>query len=199
MVSDIANNNSDEVGYHIGNDLDKREENDACRESSSSDVKRAKKMNEEDRLLLCQQNNISELISYATGSSNEEATLEGLKERVDRIPADIVQKKFMANHVLRHYVGYSSECHPHEFPVANIRLEVVQYMLELAPNALHHVDGKFSYPGMNHGAYPLHYACLNADCPESVIQLLLEKNPSAAKFDWGERGYGVILDEPVNM
>ena len=198
--SDINDNNSDEVGFHNSVDLDLDEqdrlESDVSQGSSSSDSEESEEEeDEEDRL--CEQN-ISELIYYATGYSNEEVTLEGLKERVDRIPTNIVAEKFLEKNVLHDYVEYHAECHPggglrdEEFPAANIRLEVVQYMLELAPDAVHQVHevqfGRNNY----RGAYPLHYACFNADCPESVVQLLLERNPSAAKFYW-EKGHGLPL------
>ena len=76
--SDINDNNSDEVGFHNSVDLDLDEqdrlESDVSQGSSSSDSEESEEEeDEEDRL--CEQN-ISELIYYATGYSNEEVTLE---------------------------------------------------------------------------------------------------------------------------
>ena len=134
-------------------------------------------------------------IDYALGYTAENMTLEGIKERVNSIPVDIIAEKIVEFNILHHYVGRSAACQPEGglreegWPPADIQLEVVQYLLELAPDAVNKVDDGAHYMGVAHpyafpygeGAYPLHLACFNADCPESVIKLLFEKNLSAVR------------------
>lgn len=57
------------------------------------------------------------------------------------------------------------------------------FILELAPDALLRPSRRMIYVHEK-GALPLHLACYNADCPETIVKLLLERNPSAAEQEW---------------
>jgi hypothetical protein len=88
--------------------------------------------------------------------------------------------------VLHIYLGKSAPCpdeggmRDEEWPARNIDIEVVKYLLELAPEALERTSC-FEI-GVEKGALPLHLACRNADCPEAIIKLLLQRYPSAAEL-----------------
>lgn len=53
-----------------------------------------------------------------------------------------------------------------------VTLEIIQCLLDFYPEAATICIG---------GVYPLHLACVNGGCPNAVVKLVLEKNPSAAK------------------
>jgi len=152
----------------------------------------------------CHPKLLDEFIEYTVGHTMsfgqygiEKITLEGLQEFVRRIPADLVEKTIYDYNVLHHYVGYYNPCPPEggirddDHPPADIQLEVVQYLLELAPDAVYRFQVKssdFYWCNTAHprgeGAYPLHIACFNADCPSAVIKFLFEKNPSVVGREW---------------
>jgi hypothetical protein len=94
--------------------------------------------------------------------------------------------------LLHFYLGTSAPCSDEggvrneEWPARNIDIEVVKYLLELAPEALERTSC------FEVGALPLHLACRNADCPEAIIKLLLQKYLSAAEHKW-KKGYSYPL------
>ena len=53
----------------------------------------------------------------------------------------------------------------------------------MAPDALDRPSSEDVYVHEK-GARPLHLACINADCPDSIIKLLLESYPDVAKIKW---------------
>ena len=148
---------------------------------------------------------IFEFMDFTIGLG-EERTLERYKERAKLIPSDMLAKTILERYVLHHYLASYAPCQyeggrrEEGYPPADIRLEVVQYLLELAPDAVNKEDCSDFFDCGAHprgvGAYPLHLACFNADCPVSVIKLLFEMNPSVAKYSWKEnstRDYGLPL------
>ena len=132
--------------------------------------------------------------SYAFGINGEEITLEGLKGLVRQYPDS--KEVFRKETVLHHYLASSAPCpdeggyRDDDWPPRVIDIEVVKYLLELTPDAANQVDGSSTFPTHRYGsgAFPLHLACFNADCPVSIIKLLLEKNPDAARHSWQNGG-----------
>ena len=98
----------------------------------------------------------------------KQLTIDGLQKRIDRIPNelfdDILQRFNMLHMVCSN---------------ANVTLEAVEYLLE-------HYDTNGASKAIEtpnaiekSSAYPLHFACKNKSCPDSVIQLLIERYPAA--------------------
>jgi len=75
----------------------------------------------------------------------------------------------------------------------NITLEMVKYLLDLYPEA---INSSISLPEAEiFSAFPLHMACRNYECPNEVIQLLLQKEHlyqltfmSYMGFNWDNTG-----------
>ena len=86
----------------------------------------------------------------------------------------------------------------------NVTLEIVKYLLDLYPSAMHSL---MDIPDRHiFSAYPLHMACCNKKCPNEVIQLLLDKIEGSQsetvseticlmKFDYGDTGIELREDE----
>ena len=73
----------------------------------------------------------------------------------------------------------------------NVTLEIVEYLLDLYPEAVNFKKGLPKRYIVS--AYPLHLACYNKDCPNEVIQLILKKSVdyqltqiSYMDFDYGD-------------
>eukprot|EP00804_Cyclotella_cryptica_P005634 CCRYP_000013-RA/>CCRYP_000013-RA protein AED:0.20 eAED:0.20 QI:186/1/1/1/1/1/2/169/621 len=123
---------------------------------------------------------------------NREVNLDKLKELAKDNP-DEVGAKILEYGVLNHYLCLSTWCpseggrRDEDCPAANIDLNVVEFLLDLAPDAANKADAeRFCMHPNGSGAYPLHLACFNADCPVSIVKLLVEKNPLALKQSWRE-------------
>ena len=81
----------------------------------------------------------------------------------------------------------------------NVTLEIVEYLLELYPQAINTFVAEETDEIIGdyiESAYPLHLACYNNDCPNEVIDLLLRKETNyqltqicTMYNDWGEMGY----------
>ena len=81
----------------------------------------------------------------------------------------------------------------------NVTLEIVEYLLELYPQAIHTFVAEETDEIIGdyiESAYPLHLACYNYDCPNEVIDLLLRKETNyqltqicIMHNDWGDMGY----------
>jgi len=56
----------------------------------------------------------------------------------------------------------------------NVTLEIVQHLLDLYPSAVQYLLELPDF--IKSAAYPLHLACCNKDCPNEVIELLIEKS-----------------------
>jgi len=74
-----------------------------------------------------------------------------------------------------------------------VTLEIVNYLLHLYPRTIHRCMDIFEGNNAN-VAYPLTFACLNEECPNEVIQLLLQRASNIRcqltlkchmDFDWG--------------
>jgi len=80
----------------------------------------------------------------------------------------------------------------------NVTLEVVEYLLaEYDPDAAGgEIDAEYNtYEQLP--AYPLHLACMNSSCPDSVIQLLITRYPSALR-QVTVINRGVDIDHPIS-
>ena len=100
-------------------------------------------------------------------------TIEGLQEFTKKYPADVVKEAALDSKLLHLILGtLYIECH----------LDLVKYVVDMAPTAVStvvaggHVSDRFEGEVL-----PLHLACDNKDCPDSVIKFLIEKYPSAAE------------------
>jgi hypothetical protein len=120
-------------------------------------------------------------------------TLDRLREGIEQFPEIDIGRKLFKHDALHRYIGNVAPMPPEggrrnneEWPAGTYDLELVKYLIELAPDALNKVDDGKSYITyeFGKGALPLHLACINADCPTSIIHLLLEKNPSAINRVW---------------
>ena len=143
---------------------------------------------------------LDEFMNYALGYSSKNLTVERLQEWELRLPIQMIREKVLECNVLHKYLASFKWCQSEggkrddNHPPAIIELEVVQYLLELVPDAVNKADGSDRYYHCSghprgSGAHPLHLACFNADCPESIIKLLLDKNPMIAKVEWKTDGY----------
>lgn len=121
---------------------------------------------------------------------SEVMTVEYLTQAIAKFPH--ILPVMIKNDVLHSYVGIAADCpdvggrRNEDWPARKIDVEVVEYLLELMPDAVHKPNNPNGFSAARHGggALPLHLACFNADCPTSVIRLLLEKNPSAIEEVW---------------
>ena len=102
-------------------------------------------------------------------------TVDGLRERISKIPQEIYK------HVHEHFNLLNMVCSN-----VNVTLEVVKYLLEEydTEGASKDFETHYWYRALCEGqkttAYPLHYAaCKNKACPNSIVQLLMERCPSA--------------------
>jgi len=79
----------------------------------------------------------------------------------------------------------------------NVTLDVVEYLLaEYDPDAAsREIDAKYFYASVT--AYPLHWACMNSSCPDSIIQLLITKYPLALRKASVIDG-GIGVDHPIS-
>ena len=199
--NDIEVINIDEPVFHsdVEEESSVGEESGDERESVERDDEDDEESGNEESVESFDMNIVYRFIDYAMGYRGEIMTVDGIKERVSTIPTDILRANLLEYNVLHSYVHRSAPCQDEGglreegWPADDIELEVVQYLLELAPYAVYKVaEGTNMGAARREGALPLHLACFNADCPVSVIKLLLEKNPSAARYDW-ENGYGLPL------
>jgi len=55
-----------------------------------------------------------------------------------------------------------------------VTLEIIQCLLDINPNS-----AVVRFNCINNNAFPLHLACCNESCPDSIIELLIEENPEA--------------------
>ncbi|KAL7482272.1 hypothetical protein ACHAW6_007949 [Cyclotella cf. meneghiniana] len=131
-----------------------------------------------------------DFVDYMLG---REVNLDVLKKiaKGNHNPDDIAAK-ILDYGILHHYLALSARCpseggrRDEDYPAANIDLNVVEFLIDLAPDAVNKADGLYCHHPYGSGAYPLHLACFNADCPVSVIKLLVEKNPLALRQTWKE-------------
>ena len=141
---------------------------------------------------------LDEFMNYALGFHSKDITVEGLQERIAHLPIQMIREKVLECNVLHKYLASFKWCQSEggkrddNHPPAIIELEVVQYLLELAPDAVNKEEGERYFSGHPRGigGHPLHLACISADCPVSVIKLLLEKNSMIAKVEWEDDGGG---------
>lgn len=109
-------------------------------------------------------------------------TIEELQERASLIPPNVLREAFNKHYLLHHVLVNGK----------SVTLELVEYILSLAPEAASFVDNGDGVSLAAHfygtGSYPLHIACFDANCPVSVIALLLDKYPAAIEHAWGGRG-----------
>lgn len=133
-----------------------------------------------------------ELVEYFFESQFQEncqpgagdVTLDRLVEIAGRVPSDIFREILLKYSILNHVVGESY-----------VTLGMVEWLLGRAPAAAHNVQCRglsFLSHRLGAGSLPLHVACFNADCPVSVVRLLLERNPAAIESRW-EEGFGLPL------
>jgi len=78
----------------------------------------------------------------------------------------------------------------------NVTLDVVEYLLAEydSGGAGREIDVNYSHDPLT--AYPLHWACMNSSCPDSVIQLLVTRYPTALRKVSVLDG-GVSVDHPI--
>ena len=97
----------------------------------------------------------------------------------------------------------------------NVTLEIVNYLLDLYPQALHcdmsmkiEEETATTYATVTTSAHPLHLACYNKDCPNEVIQLLIAtcgckdyflKHICYMNDDWGDMGYDNYGGTPLHF
>jgi hypothetical protein len=138
------------------------------------------------KLLLQQQG--EELKRYFDKGINSGFTIEGLQEFTKKYPADVV-KEASLNYKLLHLIlgTLYRKCH----------LDLVKYVVDMAPTAVSTVvAGKHISHRFEGEILPLHLACDNEECPDSVIKFLIEKYPSAAGHsvkDGELRSRGVVV------
>lgn len=95
---------------------------------------------------------------------SDELTLERLQERIRSIPPD----------ALKQY-----ETFLHDICMnTRVSLEIVEFILGVFPGSTSMGTALFDRFG-NTLAYPLHLACTNPECPNSVIELLVKKYEAA--------------------
>lgn len=83
-----------------------------------------------------------------------------------------------------------------------ITLEMVEFLLDLNPQATNQcADIADVYPIVI-SAYPLHLACYNKECPNEVIELLLRKGDDlilshihSMDYDWSKTGADVVFHD----
>ena len=99
---------------------------------------------------------------------SEWMTVDGLRKRINNIPKEFYKDAVPHFNLLR--IVCSAE---------DVSLEIVEYLLkEYDPSgANREINAQYSMEPST--AYALHYACKNKSCPNSVIQLLVERNPAA--------------------
>ncbi len=113
--------------------------------------------------------------------------VEGLREKTHNFSSEVVHEAISRSHLL-HFLLMTDD---------NVSLEVVKYLVELAPESISTVGiGEDSEDFLEEyyrsefwsdmvGALPLHIACnKNSDCSDSIIRFLFQKYPSAAKQIW---------------
>ena len=121
--------------------------------------------------ILLSRMNFPEFKAYCT---TKPITVDGLRERINNIPQELYK------HVHEHFNLLNMVCSNE-----NVTLEVVKYLLEEydTEGASKDFETHYWYRALCEGqkttAYPLHYACKNKSCPNSVVQLLMERCPSA--------------------
>ena len=194
----IDDSASEEDTNSIGEESNSSEHKNESEEGSSS-VDEEESINEDDSSQDAE-DLLGKFMDYALGYSTMNLTVERLQEWELRLPIQMIREKVLECNVLHKYLASFKWCQSEggkrddDHPPAIIELEVVQYLLELAPDAVNKADDSDRYyhcsghPRGN-GAHPLHLACFNADCPESIIKLLLDKNPMIAKVEWKTDGY----------
>ena len=96
-------------------------------------------------------------------------SLEGLQEKVECVPL----------HCLQHSIFFHHLCGN-----KNVSLEMVAYVIDYCPTVVENLRPFLAESGSDYSesteewarAYPLHVACSNSKCPNSVIELLLKKD-----------------------
>ena len=96
---------------------------------------------------------------------SEELCLGGLQRMVQEKPTSIS------------FDGMSTSILHYACANKKVTLEIVQYLLTVFPTAVKMPTTEFWDDGEQTEAYPLHFACLNPDCPGTVIQLLVKSYP----------------------
>ena len=123
------------------------------------------------------------LISYCFLGN---VTFEGLQEIMEDFPVETIEDAIVKSNILP--IVLNSE---------HVTLDVVTHLVNLAPtvgNSTVEIEEHLAHWFLlDNRCPPLHIACKNRECPESVIKFLLEKYPSAAGQSWtdelGRRGY----------
>jgi len=101
----------------------------------------------------------------------KQLTRDGLQKRIDRIPKELFDD--ISQHLNMLHMICSN---------VNVTLEAVEYLLEHydSNGASKAIDiPKYDDVIQESSAYPLHFACKNESCPDSVVQLLIERYPAA--------------------
>jgi len=121
----------------------------------------------------------------------DDLTIEGLRETTEKFSAEVIEEAIVTSNWLPAVLGHE-----------NVTLEIVTYLVDLAPTAVSTVERKsetsiFS-DSSRVGSLPLHIACDKRNCPTSVIKFLLEKYPSAAGHSWTAGGRGKSHGYPLH-
>ena len=124
------------------------------------------------------------IMKYCMG---EVVDVEGLRGKTHNFSSEVVHEAISRSHLL-HFLLMTD---------VDVSLEVVKYLVELAPESISTVGiGEDSEDFLDEyyrsefwtdmvGALPLHIACnKNSDCSDSIIKFLFQKYPSAAKQSW---------------
>lgn len=104
--------------------------------------------------------------------------IEGLQEMIEKFPAEIVEEAILDGKILSIMLS-----------LENVTLDLVTYIVDLAPTVVSTVETQeISWFGLLE-PLPLLSACKIRACPNSIIEYLFDKYPSAARHSTDSRGF----------
>ena len=92
----------------------------------------------------------------------------------DQLALEPLQEKIKIISTLSPFPMYQTQMLLNACSSKNITVEIVECILDVCGRAASHDNDE--------EVYPIHIAASNIDCPTSVIELLVEKNPSALEY-----------------
>ncbi len=100
--------------------------------------------------------------------TNITISLESLQNQIKTTPRDEIEKSFLLHRI----------CHG-----SNVTGEMISCVIGTYPEATSWLSNYYCPnhfgPGIGSSSLAIHLACLNSNCPSSVIKLLIESNPSS--------------------
>jgi len=95
-------------------------------------------------------------------------SLDALQTKLNQLPGDLPAPP------TAEFSGSEYDYFPRACMNKNVTYEIIRCLLDIYPNS-----AAVRSNDINNNAFPLHMACSNESCPDSIIKLLMEENPEA--------------------